>query len=130
MVKKIETKNSRQTTDGMKNTLFRWIFSVSFLFVLAGCAHTPGGIAPSNIPIEGRKYRVVGSARATDSVVRLFGVIPVSGSNSIRGAMHDCIRSRKGDAMIEITSESYSQFWILFTRNTIVVQGDVIKFED
>jgi len=111
------------------STLRNILMGATGLLLLAGCAHTPGGIAPSNIPIEGRKYKVVGSARATDSVVRLFGIIPLSGSNSIRVPMNDCIRSRQGDAMIGITSESYSQYWILFTRQTIVVQGDVIKFE-
>lgn len=109
--------------------LIRILFSIACLGIVSGCAHTPGGIAPSNVPIEGRKYHVVGPARATESVVRLFGIIPLSGSNSINGAMQACIRSRQGDALIGITSESYMQFWILFTRSTISVQGDVIKFE-
>ena len=98
--------------------------------VLAGCAHTPGGIAPSNVPIDGRKYKVLGRARSTDSVVRLFAIIPLTGSNSIASCMDDCIRSKQGDAMINITSEGYSQFWILFTKKIISVEGDVIKFEN
>lgn len=112
-----------------KQTLKKTFLAILAAAGLVGCAHTPGGIAPSNVPIDGRKYRVVGHARSTDSVVKLFGILPLSGSNSISGAMSDCIRSRQGDAMINITSEGYSQFWILFTRKIILVQGDVIKFE-
>lgn len=100
------------------------------MVVSVGCAHRPGGIAASNIPINGRKYTVVGTARQTDSCTRLFGILPISGSNSIRKAMKSAIQSRQGDAMINITAEGYFQYWIIVTRNAIVVEGDVIKFTD
>ena len=109
--------------------LFRLVFCIFCLFAITGCAHIPGGVAPSNIPIDGREYYVIGHAKATDSVVRLLGIIPLSGSNSLSSAVQECIVSRGGDAMIGITAESYSQFWILFTRDIIMVEGDVIRFK-
>lgn len=96
---------------------------------LAGCAHMPGGIAPSNEPIGNREYRVLGLTRGTDSHVLLFGFIPVAGSNSIRAAMEDAIRAKGADALIDITVEQYTQFWILFTRSVIKVEGYGIRYE-
>jgi hypothetical protein len=94
-----------------------------------GCATAPGGIAPSNIPIEGRKFRVLGDVRATDSNIWLFGVIPVSGANNVRTALDKAIRKKQADALINITVDAYDQWWILFTRRATSVHGQAIKFE-
>ena len=110
----------------------RWIKGLSAtaaLFLLGGCAHFPGGIAPSNTPIEGRKYKVLGPVKATDSCVSLFGFLPISGSNSTRAAIKAAIDSRDADAMIDITVECYDQYWILFTRHITAVYGKAIMFD-
>lgn len=96
--------------------------------VLAGCAHVPGGIADSSTPIDGRQYTRLGYAKGRDSRVLLFGFLPVSGSNSTRAALQDAIRSRGGDAMIEVTVENYSMYWVLFSKVTTYVEGEVIRF--
>ena len=112
----------------MKSALFAvW----SLLLLLAvGCAHTPGGIAPSTVPIEGRKYIELGPAKATSTAVYLFNFIPVSGSSSLRDAKYAAIRSKGADALIDVTAESYSQFWIIFAKSTIMVEGTAIRFKD
>jgi hypothetical protein len=104
------------------------VFALTMAF-LAGCAHMPGGIAPSTTPIEGREYRVVGRAGATDSHILLFGILPIRGSNSIRDAVNAAIAKYGADALIDVTVESYSQFWLILTRNVIRVEGLAIRFE-
>ena len=111
----------------MKSVLFAAL-SLLLLFA-AGCAHIPGGIAPSTMPIDGRKYIVLGPAKATSSAVYLFNFIPVSGSSSLREAKTSAIRSQGADALIDVTAESYSQFWILFSKSTIMVEGTAIRFK-
>ncbi len=96
---------------------------------LAGCATTGGGIAASTTPIEGRKYTVLGRGLGRDNKILLFGVLPVSGSNHTSTAVNRAIISKGGDAMIEVTVENYSQFWLLFTRNITAVEGLVIRFD-
>jgi hypothetical protein len=103
--------------------------SALLLALVSGCAHTPGGVAASSTPIEGRKYTILGHAKATSNAVYLFGFLPVSGSSSLRDALHAAIRSQNADALIEVTAESYSQFWILFAKQTIMVEGTAIRFE-
>ena len=105
--------------------------AVSLLLLLvAGCAHIPGGIAPSTVPIDGREYIVLGHAKATSSAVYLFGFIPVSGSSSLRDAKDAAVRSQSADALIDVTAEAYSQNWIIFAKHTNIVEGTGIRFKD
>ena len=99
------------------------------LLWLTGCMSLPGGVAPSNTPIEGRKYQVLGRTAATDSWIGLFGFIPIWGSNRISNAMDAAIRKKGGDALIEVTVDCYFQYWILFTRMATRVEGVAIRFE-
>ena len=93
-----------------------------------GCVHYPGGIAPSTTPIDGRSYIVLSDTEGTDSYVLLFGFIPIFGSNSTKEAIKDAIESRNGDALIEVTVETTVQWWILFIRQVIKVEGKAIRF--
>ena len=99
------------------------------VIVMTGCATMPGGIAASTTPLEGRKYSNLGRATETDSRIYLLGIIPVSGANTTRDAIDSAVRSRGGHAMINVSVESYAQWWILFSRFTTRVDGDVIRFE-
>ena len=97
--------------------------------MLAGCAHRPGGISASSTPIDGREYKRLGRAKGKSSRILLFGFIPVSGSNSTMEALNEAIRSRNGDALVEVAVSSYYQYWILFSKNSTRVEGEVIRFE-
>lgn len=98
------------------------------LGLAAGCAHVPGGIAASTHPIEG-PYRVLGPAHASSHAVYLFGFIPLNGSSSLKEARDEAMRSKAADALIAVTAESYTQYWILFRKETIVVDGIAIRFK-
>jgi len=95
----------------------------------AGCAHLPGGIAPSTTPIDGRAYDVLGDVKGTDSRVLLLGILPISGPNTIQGAVNDAKRRMDADALIEVTAEAYSSWWIFWANTTTVVHGKAIKFK-
>jgi len=100
------------------------------LFIVSGCAHAPGGISPSSTPLEGKKYVNMGHATGADSLYYLLGIIPLSNSNTTPEALANAISSRGGDAMINITVESYAQWWVVVSRVVTTVQGDVIKFQE
>ncbi|NCC51150.1 MAG: hypothetical protein EOM20_08040 [Spartobacteria bacterium] len=107
------------------------IIGVIVLFsLMGGCASMPGGVAPSSTPIEGREYINLGRVVSGDSSIYLLGILPVSDSNSTRDAIDAAIRSKNGDAMINITVDTYAQFWILFTRRVTKIDGDVIRFKN
>jgi hypothetical protein len=99
------------------------------LFLLTGCATSPGGIAASSTPLEGRKYKVLEKTSATSNCVRLLGLIPISGSNNMRSAVDKAARKVGGDALIDVTVEGFNQYWILFSRDVTYVEGIGIRFE-
>lgn len=105
------------------------VAAMVLLVVLVGCAMKPGGIASSTTPIEGRKYVNLGRAVQTDSRIYLLGFIPVSGANYTRDAIDKAVRARGGDAMIDVTVDSFMQWWIFWTRVATRVEGNVIRFE-
>lgn len=99
------------------------IFSAVAALALAGCITAPGGVAPSNVPLEGRSHRVIGETSGSDSAIRLFGILPISDSNDIRDAIEDAKRKVGADALIEITVDTYTQWWVIFTRHATRVQA-------
>ena len=104
-------------------------FLVLILFsLLSGCAMMPGGIAPSTTPINGRNYTNLGPVTTGDSSIYLLGILPISDANDTRDAIDAAVRSRRGDAMINVTVDAYTQWWILFTRRVTRIDGDVIRF--
>jgi hypothetical protein len=103
----------------------------AFLSVVVGCAHTPGGIAPSTTPINGRSYDELGQVTATDSYILLFGILPIKGSNSTSVAVDSAIRKVRGaDALINVTVDTYFQWFIILSRQAIEVRGTAIRFTD
>ena len=105
------------------------IAAVLVLTLLSGCVMAPGGVAASSTPINGREYIQLGYAKETDSRFYLLGLIPITGANTSRDAIDEAVRSRGGDALINVTVESYAQWWIVVTRFTTRVEGDVIRFK-
>lgn len=98
--------------------------------LLTGCAHFPGGLAPSSTPLEGRKYTVLGHTEASDSYVLLLGFLPVSSANTIRRAMDKACVKGGGDALIDVTVECHAEYWILFALQVTTVEGTAIRFNN
>jgi hypothetical protein len=105
------------------------LLAVGMGLLACGCATTPGGLAASNTPLEGKQYTVGRQVTGKDSLIRLFMFLPVSGSNTIRDALDEAIRAGGGDALIDITVESYDTYWILFSKHTTRVSGKTIRFK-
>ena len=102
--------------------------AVFSLFVVSGCAHYPGGIAPSTTPLEGKEYDIIGPVKGSDGRISLLGILPITGSNDTRKAVAGALKSSGGDALINVTVESVSKYWILWSNHKTLVYGDAIKF--
>lgn len=96
--------------------------------LLSGCAMMPGGVSASNTPLHDREYTVIAPTSNTDSRIYLLQFIPISGPNTIRGAIQSAIRQHNGDAMTDITVEYYVQNWILFSRYVTRIEGNVVRY--
>lgn len=112
----------------MKKLLLLFVTCI-VLISISGCQTWTGGVAESTTPLEGRQYTVLGPSSGTDNTWYIFGV-PISTSCSTKAALDTAVRKLNGDAMINVTSDSKMYFYFIILRNTLTVQGDVIKFTD
>ena len=93
---------------------------------VSGCVNSAGGIAPSNIPIQG-SYTVMKQVEGTDCAYRLLGILPISSGNKTRRALGDALNDAKGaNALVNITVENWTHNWILFTRTCTEVHGTAV----
>lgn len=102
--------------------------AVLALVATVGCLRVPAGVAPSNTPLEARSYNVIGDAFGRSTHVSLFGIIPISSSNHTAKAIEAAKNTSGGDALIDVTVESVSKYFILFSTYTTEVRGKAIKF--
>ncbi len=92
-----------------------------------GCTRSPGGIAPSNIPLTQGGYTVIGPVQATDCKVNLLGLIPVSGGNHIADAMRKALAKRTGtDALVDISVDRAVKFFILWSQVCTEVRATAV----
>jgi hypothetical protein len=104
--------------------------AVCSLFIVSGCAHMPGGIAPSTTPLDGKEYDIIGPAVGSDSRIALLGILPISGANDTRHAVAKALKKSGGDALINVTTEYVVRYWILWGSANTYVYGDAIKFKE
>ena len=100
------------------------------LVLASGCAHQTGGVAPSSIPMAPGTYRVLGDAFGRDCVFNLFGLIPLTGGNTTHEAVSRAIaRSPGANALINISADTYSQWWIVVTNTCTEVYATAVSVD-
>ena len=107
--------------------LRKTLITLALSSTLMACAHTSGGIAASNIPLEPGSYRILGQAKGGDCQYKLLGIIPLSGGNQTHSALDDALTNIPDTtALIQITSDTYSQYWILWSNTCTQVYGTAV----
>jgi hypothetical protein len=98
--------------------------------LLIGCGHVTGGVAPSNIPLAPNSYTELGTVRGVDCVYYLLGFIPLSTGNKTKGALDDALKQKSGtSALTNITADSYSMYFILFSETCTQVEGTAVRIK-
>lgn len=99
------------------------------LLALAACTHDPGGIAPSTIPLAPGGYTVINPhVEGSDCRVALLGILPLSGGNRTDKAIEDALDDAPGaTALVNVTSDAYSQYWILWSNTCTEARGTAVK---
>lgn len=103
-------------------------FSLVALTALVGCLRVPSGLAPSNTPLGARQYTVTGPAFGTDTATVLFGIIPITAPDNTQRAIDQAVANAGADALIDVTVETVSKYYIIFSTYTIEVRGKAIKY--
>lgn len=87
----------------------------------------PGAVAPSTMPVTG-KYVELGPFEESESCGYLFLFLPVGSPDHIADMIDALVKSRGGDALIEVTSSSSTSWFLLGGSNCVQVRGKIVKF--
>ena len=103
------------------------ICALSLALSTAGCARSPGGIAPSNIPLAPGGYTPIGRVSASDCKINLLGLIPVSGGNSVVDAVGAALRREsQADALVDISIDFVFKYFILWSSACTEVRATAV----
>lgn len=91
----------------------------------AACA-APGPLAPSTIPVTNNYVKLGGPETASTCGYTIF-TIPLKNPAPLAGLIDDLIKSKGGDALVEITSQSTFAFYLLGWSQCMEVRGTVVR---
>lgn len=94
--------------------------------LLSACT-IPGAVAPSTMPVTG-KYVELGPYEQVESCGYLFFIVPIGSPDHIADMIDGLVKSRGGDALIDVTSSSSTNWYLLGGSNCVQLRGKVVKF--
>jgi hypothetical protein len=114
----------------MKSSL-KLTLAAAGLLALAACVRTPTAVAASSTPLNGRAYEVLGPASASTRQSFILGLIPVQSKPQLLAETVEAARKQAGgDALIDITVETMTRKYVLWSTYTTEVHAKAIKFKD
>jgi len=121
-------------------------YKISILFILAAALLTacvsPMGMTQSTTPLEGRTYETLGKGSGSSSAFSVLGLWQVNRTDideAIREAIRqekkgalvkEAAQKKKGDALINVTWQERTFWFILIGWHRLEVKGEVIRFTD
>mgnify|MGYP000877780282 CR=1 FL=1 len=98
------------------------------VFTLSACV-TPMGMTSSSTPLEGKTIvKNLGKAEGRSSSWSLLGVWSM-GRPDIDAAIGEAVKSKNGDALINVRWYEKTTYLVLASITTVIVTGDVVAFE-
>ena len=100
-------------------------------WLLAGCVSATGGVATSNVPIQGRSYEVLGPAETTVSWMTFnIGILGFSlHEPPVDRAEQRLLQEKGGDALINLRYWNDQSVIFFITYQRFHLKADVIRFK-
>jgi hypothetical protein len=102
------------------------LFTAVALFS-SGCIRSPVAMMASTKPLNQGGYTELGPVEETDCLWYLFSFLPITSGNNMQDAMADAIKRKGGDALIQVTAETYYQNFIVISRYCTIIQGIAVR---
>ena len=103
------------------------LLATAVALLSTGCIRSPVAMMASTKPLEQGGYTEIGPVEETDCLWYLLSVIPITTGNNMQGAMTDAIKRMGGDALIQVTAETYYQNFIVVSRYCTIIQGIAVR---
>jgi hypothetical protein len=100
--------------------------AVAVSLAAGGCT-VPGAVAPATMPLTG-KYVELGPMEEATSCGYTALIIPLKNPTPVADLIDDLIKSRGGDALIQVSSSSSSYFYLVGVKNCVTIKGKVVNF--
>jgi hypothetical protein len=94
--------------------------------LLSAACTFPGPVAPSTMPLTG-KYVELGRPEVVSSCGFSLLGIRFKNPQSVYDAIQEMIKSRGGDALINVDSNSYSYWYFIASSDCFEIRGTVVK---
>jgi len=105
------------------------LITIAALLFLASCVSSSAGIATSNIPLEGKEYKVLGPAEITLSWNSFdIGIIGIPfGTPPVDRAQKMLLEKHGGDALINLRYWTDKSIYLFITHHRFHLKADVVK---
>lgn len=108
--------------------LFQRLSVALITAALSGCLHQAVAMSPSSEPLAPGSYEKLGPASGQDCLWKLLGVLPITSGNTLQGAMRDALNDKDGtDALVQVTADTFTQFFIVISRECTQVDGVAVR---
>lgn len=102
------------------------LLAMVFGLLLTTACTTPGAVAPSTLPL-GTNYVGIGGKETSSSCGYTLLMIPIGFSQPVSDVIDELISSRGGDALVEVSSQSWTTWYLIGWANCFEITGRVVK---
>ena len=106
-------------------------YKIFILLILAAALMSacvsPMGMTSSTTPLEGKTYETLGKGSGSSSAFSVLGLWQVNRTD-IDEAIREASRQKGGDALINVTWQERTFWFILIGWHRLEVKGEVIRF--
>ena len=114
----------------MLKKIAKCLFPIGALLLLAGCVTSPGGVAPSTMPITANdSYTILKKDAIGEDVSYSILFIPITPPCSAYQALQYAKKENKADALVNVTGQNKSVYFLFINWQVMRVCGDAIKFQ-
>ncbi len=114
----------------MLKKMTKYLVVFGALLLLTGCVTSPGGIAPSTMPITANdSYTIIKKNAVGEDVSYSILFIPITPPCSAYQALQYAKKENKADALVNVTGQNKSVYLLFINWQVMRVCGDAIKFQ-
>jgi len=102
------------------------LLAMALGFLLTTACTIPGAIAPSTSPLD-MNYVEISGKETSSSCGHTLLILPLGSPSPVSEVIEEMISSRGGDALIEVSSQSWTTWYLIGWANCFEITGKVVK---
>lgn len=97
------------------------------IILISGCVYVPAGLSASIEPLRDKNYKTIKAVQGKQTTISLFHMLPLA-KPDYNVAIREALKGEpQGSSLINVRTYYRSIFLLLFSVNTLIVEGDVIN---